>query len=131
MRDPVEHPMADDGTRNPHRSSAQPCAKNIQRREHRRPDDCHQQAVRVRIAVEGERCERRVPGIDAHALPAEDEKDRPQEIERLRRGDQHAERRARGDAFEREADGEVADEHQGLAGLARRTPICSSSPVKS
>jgi len=64
--------------------------------------------VRIRIALEGQRRDGRVPRLDADAFPAEEQEPRPQEIEQLRRGDQNSERGLRRDALEREANGEVA-----------------------
>src|SRR5437899_6766957 len=72
------------------------------------------------IALEGQRRDGRVRRLDADAFPAEEQEPRPQEIEQLRRGDQNSERGLRRDALEREADGEVADEHDWAGSILPR-----------
>src|SRR5205823_4406302 len=75
-------------------------------------DNRHQQAVGPRILREPELQEWIRAGLDANGFDAEQDENRPEEIEQLRGDDQSSERRARHRRLRCERDGEMADEHR-------------------
>ena len=114
VRDPVEHPVADDERREPHERGPRHAADARQRRERDAPDHRHEQAVRPRIRGEDQRRERRRARLDADVLDARDQQQRPEQIERGDRRDQPAERNRRQARLGREGERQMSDEHPGI-----------------
>src|SRR5262252_2257204 len=83
MRNPVQHPMAENAGGNHERTDLVAAQGKIDRREGYGPDGVQQQAVRPGIAREVERRHLGNAWCDANALPAKNKEDRPQTVGKL------------------------------------------------
>lgn len=119
--DVVEHPMAEDGQAEDEGVSRPAAEQPVDGSEGDRPAEGGDQAVAVGVGGEIERIDRRHARDDPDLLPAEQEKRRPEKVEKLHGEKQRAERDRLRLPFGGETDCEVTDEHGAALRIDART----------
>src|SRR4051812_19047913 len=114
MRDRVEHPVAE------HSRGKKRCNAPVSSRDHpsarkeRRPTSGSDQTVRDRIIVKIKRRESCNARSDTNVLETEEQKDWPEKIDELNRGQPRRQRHGRRKTLSSESDSDVANEHASM-----------------
>jgi hypothetical protein len=112
VRGDVEQPVTDHHCDDRRRlEAATAMQQSDQHREQHAPRDQGDEAVRPGIGDEAERIDRGGAGHDLELLHAGEDQIRPEEIGKLRRGEEETQRECRRRPLRSEPDGEVSEEH--------------------